>query len=61
MAAIFLFDHSAWQDMYVKNCSYKTSEQWNAEGSPNVPIGILYTIFGIVSEVSHDKKVVHLY
>ena len=51
MAAIFIFNHAAWEDMYVRNCSYLTAQEWLAEGPPNIPIGVLYMTFGVVCEV----------
>ena len=46
---LFIFEHEVWKEMY--NCSMKTTQEWNAEGRPNVPIGTLYLIMGIVCEV----------
>ena len=51
MAAIFIFNHAAWEDMYVRNCSYLTAQEWLAEGPPNIPIGVLFMTFGVVCEV----------
>ena len=46
---LFIFNHDNWESLY--NCSIKTPEEWNAEGTANAPIGVLYLFLGLISEV----------
>ena len=47
---MFLFDRAQWNYWYG-NCSYKSPEEWSADGSPEVPIGIVYITIGVICEV----------
>ena len=49
---MFFFDRNQWDDLYVKNCTLKTNEEWYASGNANVPLGMLYATIGIICEVS---------
>lgn len=49
---LYLTDYEEWDHWYKRNCSAKTVEEWNAEGSPNIPIGVFYIFIGVVCEVS---------
>lgn len=48
---MFIFDHDQWYDLYEKNCSLKTQDEWLAEGKPNFFIGLAYFLAGLVFEV----------
>ena len=59
---MFLFDQDRWNYWYG-NCSLKTKEEWNADGTPEVPIGIVYIAIGVICWVifmiigiSHCRK-----
>ncbi|KAK0405485.1 hypothetical protein QR680_018018 [Steinernema hermaphroditum] len=41
---LLLFHRDQYEKLY--NCSYKTEAEWAKEGSPNVPLGILYIVIG---------------
>ena len=45
-----LVDHTGWDVLYGK-CSLKTSDKWNADGTPNVALGVFYATLGVVCEV----------
>lgn len=45
----FIFSHKEWESNY--NCSIKSYDEWNSEGTADVPIGLLYLSIGIISEV----------
>jgi hypothetical protein len=47
---LILFNHHEWEDLH-RNCSVKTVDEWNAMGSPNLLLGVLYTIIGVICEV----------
>ena len=50
---LLLFRHDDWKRLYSDNCSLRTTEEWNSEGSPsiNMPIGILYIVIGVIYQV----------
>ena len=50
----FIFDHGNWEKLYVKNCSFKTQAEWAAEGYAHMPLGILYSGFGILCMVRNS-------
>uniref|UniRef100_A0AC35GRL3 Uncharacterized protein n=1 Tax=Panagrolaimus sp. PS1159 TaxID=55785 RepID=A0AC35GRL3_9BILA len=50
---MFIFDHQKWYDLYEKNCSLKTQDEWYAEGKPNLAIGLIYFLTGLVFELSY--------
>lgn len=47
----FIFNHQEWYRIYSKNCSLKSYEEWNADATANVPLGILYITIGLICEV----------
>uniref|UniRef100_A0A914DID2 Uncharacterized protein n=1 Tax=Acrobeloides nanus TaxID=290746 RepID=A0A914DID2_9BILA len=49
---MYLFNQDEWNYLYG-NCSYKTPAQWNADGTPEVPVGIIYTAIGIICWVTY--------
>lgn len=48
---MFLFDHKQFHELYEKNCSLKTNKEWYEFGHSNVPLGLTYSIFGLICEV----------
>jgi hypothetical protein len=49
---LYVFNHKEWEHWYKDNCSAKTAAEWNAEGAPNIPIGIVYITIGVLCEVT---------
>ena len=47
---LILFNHHEWEHLH-SNCSEKTVDEWNATGSPNLLLGVLYTTIGVICEV----------
>jgi hypothetical protein len=47
---ILIFKQYEW-DMY-ENCSERSPDDWNNDGSPQLYIGVLYATLGIIGEVS---------
>src|SRR3569623_2088717 len=48
---MYFYNHEQWSDLYVKNCSRKTQEEWYAAGYSNVALGITYATIGIFCEL----------
>lgn len=48
---LILFNPNQFENDH-SNCSAKTIDQWNALGTPNLSLGILYALMGLVCEVS---------
>jgi hypothetical protein len=46
----FIFNHDEW-DFWYGNCSSKSTEAWNADGTPNLTIGLIYAVMGAICEV----------
>uniref|UniRef100_A0A914CPC2 Uncharacterized protein n=1 Tax=Acrobeloides nanus TaxID=290746 RepID=A0A914CPC2_9BILA len=50
---LLVFRHEEWKRIYSDNCSLRTAEEWNSEGSPsiNIPIGIVYIVVGVIYQM----------
>lgn len=46
-----LFDNKKWRSLYYDNCTLKTSAEWSATGTTNIPVDVGYLTFALVSEV----------
>lgn len=46
----FIFNNQEWGEWYG-NCSKKTLAEWNADGTPNLTIGLIYAGMGTMCEV----------
>lgn len=55
----FFFNYDRWNDMYVKNCSLKTQDEWSVTGYRNFPLGMFYAMLGIVCEVGYPHRLLY--